>query len=203
MAFFHYKSKERALKSILLNASCPNCNSSSSLQLTVWLKYFTLYWIPFLPLKKKGEIICTSCKTEFKPDDVVDGKFEYGVLKSKSRAPIWTYTGMFLLVVILFISINGWIRSQEQIKTYLENPKVGDRYAFREAPGDFTLYKVTIVTKDSIYYLKHKTHVNLSKYLKPMYEDGVNEYNTFVLAVARTELMEWYEKGWVRKVIRD
>lgn len=203
MAFIKYKSKERALKSTILNSNCPNCKSTASLQLIVWLKYFTLYWIPFIPLKKRGEIKCTSCKNEFKLGDIVDGKFDYNVLKSKSRVPIWTFTGLFLLLIILFISINGWMRTQEQMKVYINHPQVNDRYAFKVGAADYTLYKLKQVTKDSVYYIKHKEHVNLSKYLKSNYDDSDSKYNPTIFSASKKEIKVWFEEGLIRKIIRD
>ncbi|WP_367890590.1 zinc-ribbon domain-containing protein [Sinomicrobium kalidii] len=45
---------------------CPQCNAQQSYKRKKVTKFFTLYFIPLIPLGKRGEYVeCTTCKTTF------------------------------------------------------------------------------------------------------------------------------------------
>ncbi len=50
------------------NFNCPSCNSTRNYGLKRVRRFFTLYFIPVIPLDKVGEYVeCTTCKDTYKP----------------------------------------------------------------------------------------------------------------------------------------
>ena len=49
--------------------NCPSCNSTQNYSLKSVRRFFTLYFIPVIPLDKLGEYVeCTTCKNTYKTD---------------------------------------------------------------------------------------------------------------------------------------
>ena len=48
---------------------CPSCGGDRQARTGVLRRWFTLFWIPIIPLKVVGEYVeCGTCQTKFKPD---------------------------------------------------------------------------------------------------------------------------------------
>lgn len=60
MIFFGLKSKTLK-KGVLSNVLCNYCEEESNMEYDIIQKYFHLYFIPFIPLKKEDTICCSNC----------------------------------------------------------------------------------------------------------------------------------------------
>lgn len=88
---------------------CPSCRTQGSIRLFVFRRHAHVFWIPLFPIGKKGMSQCEHCKkvlyTKEMPTPI---KREYEILKSKAKGPIWQFTGLAILIVMViwaFISV--------------------------------------------------------------------------------------------------
>jgi zinc-ribbon family len=89
----------------LEDATCPSCGEQDTILLSVFRKHFHIFWIPILPIGKKGLAECAHCKrvmgyTEMSSEILQ----ECNALKDKKRGPIWQYVGLVLIVGIIILS---------------------------------------------------------------------------------------------------
>lgn len=55
------------------NFDCPRCNTQRIYNLNQNKKYFSLFFIPIIPLGNNGDTLCCNvCKTEFIPNSILD-----------------------------------------------------------------------------------------------------------------------------------
>jgi predicted RNA-binding Zn-ribbon protein involved in translation (DUF1610 family) len=48
---------------------CPQCGTGRQYRLRVGRRWFTLFFIPVIPMNKVGEYVeCTTCRTRYRPD---------------------------------------------------------------------------------------------------------------------------------------
>jgi hypothetical protein len=81
---------------------CPYCHEQNTTLITVFARYYHIFWIPFFPYAKEGASLCTHChahrtELQFGPKLVE----EFKAVKKKSRYPWWTWTWTILLVLLV------------------------------------------------------------------------------------------------------
>ena len=85
---------------------CPNCNSENSTKVSVIGIYKHLIHIPFISGGKSGESTCTNCNETFRflnmPNSI---KLAYYELKETAKTPIWFYTGLIGIKVLVLVKI--------------------------------------------------------------------------------------------------
>lgn len=141
-----------------ISNTCSYCGKNNSLQITVFQEYFHFFWIPFFPTKKTSVTKCSHCQNVVQQGKFLkDGSSNY--LTSNSKVPIWTFSGLILIAVFVFVGITeGQKREQREI-AYITNPKKGDVYEIKVKIHFYTLYKVDAVKSDTVYVLTHKEKV--------------------------------------------
>lgn len=136
------------------NVKCTNCDTQTSMDYSIFGKYAHIYWIPTFPTGKKSVFECTNCKRTFKKKELtqqIKHKFE---LENKPSFPIWYFSGLAVIIGIIFIGI--WISKQNDLdnEDYINAPQVGDVYSVKgNQEGYYTLAKVTKVTNDSLHLI--------------------------------------------------
>lgn len=86
-----------------INEKCLNCGNQNSINMAVFQEYFHLMWIPIIPLNKIGTSFCVKCRQGLQMEKFPDNyKKQFGILKSKSNTPFWTFIGS-ILIAILFV----------------------------------------------------------------------------------------------------
>jgi hypothetical protein len=141
--------------------ACTNCGSTNSIELTVFQKYAHVFWIPFFPLQKTGESLCTNCHQVIRKKHFPSYlKSSFDNLKSRSRAPIWTFSGLAILALLI-----GWIiydDHQSDLKNaqLINNAQPGDVYEIKLGYKNYTLYKVSKVVGDTVFFWISKYQAN-------------------------------------------
>ncbi len=91
---------------------CPSCGTQGSLKLFVFRRHAHIFWIPMFPIGKKGMSQCQHCKNVLHTKEMpVSVRKEYDVLKNKAKGPIWQFTGLGMLIIIIiwaFISTRNF-----------------------------------------------------------------------------------------------
>jgi len=82
---------------------CEKC-SKKDLAISIFQKYFHILWLPMFPVKKECASQCLQCKNV-----LVERKFSTEAitlasqLRKEYKTPFWTFSGIFLGLVILLI----------------------------------------------------------------------------------------------------
>lgn len=107
MLIFGSKSTQ-LLPSEYTNEQCLKCKAESSIYMGIFQEYFHIFWIPIFPEKKTASTRCNKCGNVIQLDDFSGNLYEhYKILRSKRKTPIWTYTGVFL--VLLYFILKNYV----------------------------------------------------------------------------------------------
>lgn len=85
--------------------NCSKCGSQRT-AISLFQKYFHVFWMPVFPIKKEAASQCLNCKQV-----LVEKKFPAAhlqiaqALKRGVKTPFWTFIGGFLLVLGLLLKM--------------------------------------------------------------------------------------------------
>jgi len=182
-----YGNKATLLKSEFISEPCPNCNTNNSLQMSVYQRYAHIFWIPFFPIGKIGVSACSNCRQVLKDKNMPASlKLNYENLKSQTQIPIWNFAGLGVVAVITLSVMISDNQTKKKVNNLVLAPKPGDVLHIKEKDTSYTLYKLTKVTKDSVYLVT-------CKYVSDQ-EDGLNDlaakgFDTVENALSRAEFV--------------
>ncbi|MCC3160784.1 hypothetical protein LJ737_26340 [Hymenobacter sp. 15J16-1T3B] len=136
----------------LAGTSCPGCGTPGALRLSVFGRYAHVYWLPLLPLGKSGAAQCAHCQLVLRPKELPKPlRAELRELRARTRTPLRHCLALLLLGTAALGSFGAGAWHQVQDQERLAHPHIGDIYHIRsEAPGYYTLLKVTAVNGNSV-----------------------------------------------------
>ena len=84
------------------NCTCEHCREISHQRITVFGRYFHVFWIPVLPLGRKAVAECIRCKKTIKKR-AFSPELKQGYQEKKSivKRPLWHWSGLGILSVLL------------------------------------------------------------------------------------------------------
>jgi hypothetical protein len=201
-----FGSKAVHLKTVKCNlTNCTSCSTKGSINISVFRKHFHVFWIPMFPLWKTGVSECSHCKKVMRVKEMPDNlKLEFENLKGQSKGPIWQFSGLILLVVLILgvktIQKNGSEKYQKEKQEYFASPMKGDVYEYVIKTGKYTTLKVVNISKDSISFLPNRYESNsiirLSKINK------VENYSDKPYSISKDKLKIMFNKGLIMGVQR-
>lgn len=99
--------KTKILKSIHPNhLVCSNCKKENSTKISVTGAYKHVFQIPFLAGKKEGISKCSNCNEELSFTTMSDPfKLAYYELKETTKTPLWFYSGIIGIKLLVLIKI--------------------------------------------------------------------------------------------------
>lgn len=183
--------------------SCTNCQTSNSILMTVLQKYAHVFFIPFIPIGKTGVTVCAHCKQTLSKEEF-NGSLNsrYDNLKSSAKTPIWTFSGLVLLVIFILFLIVSDRQKKEKVATLLQTPQSGDVYEVKDDNKQYTLYKVQRVNGDTAFVLMHQFETNKLSGLKDLKDKGDAAYNEDELPLTKADLQKMAEDGDILDVER-
>lgn len=152
---------------------CPNCGTERSVQLAVFQNYAHIFFIPLFPMGKTGATECAHCKQVLRKKEFPDQvRRSYTNLKSASKAPLWTFSGLGLLAI--FIVFGGIMSKQKDEKNaaWILAPQEGDVYEIKLDYKQYTLYKVHEVVGDTVFVMPNEYETDKIKGLRAMKNKG-------------------------------
>jgi len=180
---------------------CSHCEQTSSHTVSIYGKYAHIYWIPFFPLGKKGISECNHCKATFEPKEMSESlKLAHKNVKGNVKTPIWHWSGIGIIAVV--IGISGFLSAQhdKDVVTYIDKPKVGDVYEFK--PNEYySLAKVTSVDQDSVYVISNDYETEKHSDLNTI--DKASNYTTEPYGISRKKIKELFKSKEILDVNRD
>lgn len=209
MFFFGTKTKS-IRKGTVTNVWCDYCDTEGPMGYDFRQKYFHLYFIPFIPLKRKVEVCCESCHMVFEEKDQssdIEKKLNRVKDRHPIRTPVWSFSGIILLGILTTWAF--WQSGRHDVveADYIKNPKKGDVYFIESEsnPKNYTTihttWRVDKVDEDNVYITRNDTSV--TKYTKVFAILNVRYYTDKKDVYPRKKIEELYKKDSIISVTRD
>ncbi len=202
MIIYGIRSKQVVRETLI--DKCPNCSTPYSVDLNIVQRYFHVFWIPFFPVGKSAASQCNYCKQVLKKNEMPAAFLaSYQNLKSNAKTPIWMFSGIALLTILVATLIIGIRNDHERNKKYITNPKPGDVLEIRLNYGHYTLYKIDKVTQDSVYVLISAYESNKISGLRKVKQKGKSAYSEELTGLSRNDLKSMLDKDEIIGVERE
>ena len=96
-------------------ADCAYCGTRQSVQLHFYIRYFHIFWIPFIPLYKTGVSQCNHCMQALNQKQMPPHlRSVYAASLKKAKTPIGYYSLLIIMALVfaaaiftVFIGKNG------------------------------------------------------------------------------------------------
>lgn len=195
-----YGSRSKELAKEILMDKCQSCGKSNSIDMHVFQKYAHVFWIPFFPLGKTGVSQCDHCKQVLKLKEMPASlKASYENLKSQAKTPIWMFSGLALIAVLVtLVTINEKKKGEKNAQLILA-PKVGDIFEIKTKDNHYTLYKVDQVQGDSVFVQPNNYEVNKMTGLNDL---KMKEYSSDIYGLSKADLKKMLEEGEILDIDR-
>jgi hypothetical protein len=196
-----YGSRSKELAKDILTDQCPNCGKQNSIDMHVFQKYAHVFWIPIFPMGKTGVCQCDHCKQVLSlkemPASLV---ISYNNLKEKAKTPIWMFSGLALLAILITIGIISGKKNDEKNAKLILSPKAGDIFEIKVNNSQYTLYKVNEVLGDSVFVQINYYETNKVTGLNDLKKEA---YSEEVMGFSKAELKQMLEKGEIIDIERN
>jgi phage FluMu protein Com len=101
-----YGTRSKLLAKELVTDKCPNCGTQNSTEIHIYQKWAHVFWIPFFPIGKAVASQCGHCQQVLKEKEMTSSMQSITQdVKSKSKTPIWTFSGLALLAVLIVYGV--------------------------------------------------------------------------------------------------
>lgn len=181
---------------------CTNCGHEST-HIVVSGSYAHVFWIPAFPYKKTLRLVCDNCQHANKPKEVSeDVRSLAKQLKSKVRFPLYMFSGISILVVLIgYFSVTS-VLDKQRSEEYLTAPQVNDIYYIynENEPTElkYSLLKVIDIREDSVDVSPNSFGYNYEPSVL-MEEDG---FFDVYYSYHKDQLRDMYERDELKTVIR-
>lgn len=199
-----YGSKATQIGTESLFDKCSNCGTSNSMELVVFQRYAHIYWIPFFPIGKTGVTQCSNCKQVLEKKEFSENlKASYNNLKSGSKTPVWVFTGLGLIALLItWVSVTGK-QNEQKYKQWILSAEKGDIYEIKLDYKQYTLFKVDKVVGDTVFVLLNQYETNKSSGLSDIKRKGDLAFIQEPLPLLKAELKTKLEQGEIIGIDRD
>ena len=124
-----YGTKATQLAKETVTEKCQNCGTQNSIEIYVFQKYAHIFWIPLFPTGKTAVSECSHCKQVLKQKEMPAAlKASYDNIKVQSKTPIWTFSGLALLAVLISFGVYSDNQNSARNAKLILEPQAGDIY---------------------------------------------------------------------------
>ena len=179
----------------LSNVKCPNCGAQDQMTVSVYGRHVHIFWIPLFPAGKTAVFECQNCHKGFKKKELnEDGKLAYKNFKGTVKTPIWKYSGLAIIVVLIAFAFYSNKQDEAKVATYVKQPAMFDVYTFRTEENYYSTFKIIEVFDDSIYVNYNGLETNKLSGVKDI--DKTENYIDSLYYVLTTKDVEYlHESG--------
>lgn len=155
---------EREMVREMSTEKCVHCLSSNTIDIVGYQKYAANFAIPFYPTGKKVVSVCSHCKQRLELEEMPPNlQLQAKELKSKMKTPLWTFSGLGLVLLII-MSIYLFSKNQKDKEPgYIAKPKIGDIYEFKTETDQYSIMKVKDVKGDTVIVMENRYEVERVK----------------------------------------
>lgn len=197
-----YGHRSTHLKSANLpNVKCPNCETQNKMTASVYGRHVHIFWIPLFPAGKTGIFECQHCHKGFKKKELGDdGKLAYKNFKSTAKTPLWKYSGMGIIAVLICWGIYSSKKNDKKIVEWMNNPAMFDTYTFKTETNYYSTFKVVQVFKDSIYINYNNFETDKSSGINKI--DIKKNYSKDIFVMYNSDIDMMHKKGLIKDIER-
>lgn len=187
--------KSISLAKEMVPEKCPNCGSMHSIEMNVFQKYVHLFYIPYLPAGKTGISQCSQCN-QVLTDKEMPAYLQtaYGQLKAKTKIPIWMFSGLALMMLLIVYQLNNEQRKQKANILAMDQLVAGNVLAFKLEKNNFTLYKIHRINGDSVLIQANEYQSSTAEGLKDIADSA---YVNDLRYLSKSELKKMAQEGTV------
>lgn len=202
-----YGTKGTHLKSDKVSGlMCKHCNEQRTHTISVFGKYFYIYWIPLFPIGKKGVSECNHCKATYESKEMSEQlKLALDNVKRNTKTPITHWIGLLLIggLFAVFMIFGGkWSEERKQKKaTYINSPMVGDIIDYESSDKAYSTLKITKVTTDSVFVVANTMEIAKKRKLYKI--DKEENYNAERYGLSLKEYQDSFKTKRFLDVDRD
>jgi hypothetical protein len=150
-----YGRKAKSLGTEAIIGKCGNCGNQNTMQMSIVQTYAHVYWIPMFPTGTEAVTECYHCKQVLREAQFTPQlREEYKEVKARLGRPIWAYTGLMIIGVVIVIGLLVNAFNSRRTASLLDNPKKGDVYEVKLTSDSYTLYRIIDVIGDSVVYFQ-------------------------------------------------
>lgn len=198
-----YGTRTKQLAKEVLLDKCTNCGTQNSIEFYIFQKYAHVFWIPFFPVGKTAVSQCDHCKQVLKLKEMPSSlKATYENLKAQTKTPIWTFSGLALVAILISIGVVTAQRDDAKNAKLILSPQNGDVFEVKTEDNQYTLYKVDNVKEDSVFLRINEYETNKLSGLNDLKRKGDKAYSEETFQVSKSELKEMLSKGEIMDIER-
>lgn len=184
---------------------CQHCNEQNSHTISIYGKYFYIYWIPLFPIGKKGVSECNHCKATYEPKEMGEQlKLALDNVKRTTKTPITHWIGLLLIggLFAVFMIFGGkWSEERKQKKaTYINAPMIGDIIDYKSSDKAYSTLKITKVTNDSVFVVANTMEIAKKRKLYKI--DKEKNYNAERYGLSLKEYQDSFKTNYFLDVDR-
>ncbi len=199
-----YGSRAKLIAKEIVPGKCPHCGTLNSVEMNVFQRYAHVFWIPFFPVGKTGVSQCDHCKQVLKLKEMpADLRLTYDNLKGQAKKPVWMYTGLGLLAVLVTIGVISSKAQDEKNAKLIQEPRNGDVYEIKNNSRQYTLYKVAQVKGDSVFVYMNEYASNKLSGLSDIKRKGPGAYTEEMEPFTKAELKKMLDEGEIMDIERN
>jgi hypothetical protein len=178
----------------LTNEKCPSCQTQGSLIMGIYSRYAHIFWIPMFPIGKTGISQCQHCKQVLKLNEMpAELKYHYQTLKAQSNVPKWQFIGLIIIAFLVIMTIISTHVGKKNEAQYLATPQCGDIYKYKSDNGNYSTWKLTKITKDSLAVALNNYEITK---ITGIYKiDKPENYSDSSVWMSKTEVSKMYSEG--------
>lgn len=199
---FYGTNSSRLKNGRLSNVNCPNCDTQTAMNYSVFGKYAYIYWIPIFPLGKENILECNHCKRTYKLSELpqqIKQKFE---LEKHTGIPFQHFAGLAIIGLIIAWFTYSNSKDKENTALYIQEPLANDVYIAKgETAGYYTTAKVTEVTTDSLYVIFNEYEYSKRNTSKIEKDENYSIEN--IEGYTKDEIISLHVEGYIVEVKRD
>ena len=196
-----YGTKATQLAKETVTEKCPNCGTQNSIEMYVFQKYAHVFWIPLFPTGKTAVSECSHCKQVLKQKEMPAAlKASYDNVKAQSKTPIWTFSGLALLAVLISFGVYTDKQNAALNAKLILEPRAGDIFEIKTVDNNYTLYKVESVVGDSVLIAANNFETNKMSGLRDLKVKG---FSTELFSYHKNELKTMLESGEIMDIERN
>lgn len=177
-----------------LPVKCKSCGSGS-INILHTLRYFTLFWIPVFPYRKYKDFFCSMCDASIENDSFENGANKHIIegVPSTLKVPIWTFTGLVLIVLMLIYGSYAESVERDLVDEFIKNPQENSTIIFRtneykDAP--YTFARVVNINEDGI-VLQYSKYAYSKKYKASSESKNEANFDESMYIIATEELADF------------
>ena len=201
MIIYGSRSKQLLKENVL--EKCAHCGTQN-MDVHIFQRYAHIFWIPFFPIGKMAVSQCNNCKQVLKQKEMpatLQKEINY-TLNTKTKTPLWMFSGLALLVILITSMVIDSNKKNERNAALILAPLSGDVFEVRTEDNQYTLFKVEAVQADTVLLLVNNYQTNKSSGLIDIKSKGEKAYSDEIYTIAKKDLKEMFDKGKILDIIR-